>query len=120
MPWGGSILVKSVWSPGTFLYLKEQTFLELWEVFCCYFIEYTMNPFCLTLFSFNTMILRFGLLMELVSCCIFLSQLLSCLTYISPVFPLISILSSEILSSICSSLLKCLPLCFVFLFDYFF
>jgi hypothetical protein len=51
------------------------------------------------------MILRFGLLMELLSSCIFLSQLLSCLT---KVFSLISILSwsSEILSSTCSHLLE--------------
>jgi hypothetical protein len=46
------------------------------------------------------MILRFGLLMESVSSCIFLSQVLSCLTNSSSVFPLISISSSssEILS----------------------
>jgi hypothetical protein len=39
------------------------------------------------------MILRFDLLMELLSSCIFLSQLLSCLTKSSSVFALISILS---------------------------
>jgi hypothetical protein len=37
--------------------------------------------------------LRFGLWMELLSSCIFLSQLLSCLTRISSVFYLIYILS---------------------------
>jgi hypothetical protein len=39
------------------------------------------------------MILKFGLLMELLNSCIFLSQLLCCLTKISFVFSLISILS---------------------------
>jgi hypothetical protein len=41
------------------------------------------------------MILRFGLLMESVSSCIFLSQVLSCLTNYSSVFPLIFISSSS-------------------------
>jgi hypothetical protein len=41
------------------------------------------------------MILTFGLLMELLSSCIFLSQLLSCLTKSSSVFSLMSILSSN-------------------------
>jgi hypothetical protein len=54
------------------------------------------------------MILRFGLSMESLGSCIFLSQLLSYLTKSSSVFSLISIssLSSEILSSTCSSLLE--------------
>jgi hypothetical protein len=66
------------------------------------------------------MILRFGLLMELVSSCIFLLQVLCCLSNSSSVFPLNYILSSssESLSSICSSLLEW-P-CFVFQFDSFF
>jgi hypothetical protein len=96
------------WCPGGFLYLNGQNFLKIWEIFCYYFIEYTINPFCLDLFSFfMPMILRFGLLMKLVSSCIFLSQLLSCLTFLQ-FFSLISILSStsEILSSTCSSLLE--------------
>jgi hypothetical protein len=61
------------------------------------------------------MILRFSLLMESVSSCILLSQLLSYLTKISCVFSLISILSlsSETLSSTCSSLLEWPPtVCF--------
>uniref|UniRef100_A0A8C0ZY54 Phosphatidylethanolamine-binding protein 4 n=1 Tax=Castor canadensis TaxID=51338 RepID=A0A8C0ZY54_CASCN len=41
------------------------------------------------------MILKFGLLMELVSSCIFFSQVLSCLTNSSSVFPLITISSSS-------------------------
>jgi hypothetical protein len=47
-------------------------------------------------------------LLESVSSCIFLSQVLSCLGNSSSVFPLISISSSssEILSSACSSLLE--------------
>jgi hypothetical protein len=44
-------LVKSVWCPGGFLYLNEQDFLEIWEIFS-YFIECTMHPFGLHLFSF--------------------------------------------------------------------
>jgi hypothetical protein len=53
------------------------------------------------------MILRFGLLMESVSSCIFLSQVLNCLANSCSVFPLIAISSSssEILSSVCSILL---------------
>jgi hypothetical protein len=55
-------------------------------------------------------------LMELVSSCIFLSQVLSCLTNRSSVFPFISISSSssEILSSVCSSLLVWLFILFYF------
>jgi hypothetical protein len=61
-------------------------------------------------------------LMVLVSSCTFLSQVFSCLTNSSLVFPLISILSSS--SEICLPLvLVCwsgLPLCFLFLFHSFF
>jgi hypothetical protein len=66
-----------------------------------------MYPFCLHLFSFfiahDSQVWSFDL-----SSCIFLSQLLSCLTKSSSVFSSISILSpsSEILSSNCSSLLE--------------
>jgi hypothetical protein len=58
-------------------------------------------------------ILMFSVLMESLSSCICLSLLLRCLTKISFVFSLISILSlgSETLSSTCFSLL-------CFLFDY--
>jgi hypothetical protein len=49
MPSGGSILEKFVRSPGGFLYLNRQNFLE---IFCYYFIEYIMYPFGLHLFSF--------------------------------------------------------------------
>jgi hypothetical protein len=81
MSWGSFILVKSVWCPGGFLYLNRHNFLEIWEIVCYYIIEYIMNPFCLALFSFfNAMILKFVLLMELVSSCILLSQSLICLT----------------------------------------
>jgi hypothetical protein len=52
MLWGGSILVKSVWCPGGFLYLNGQNFLKNWEIFCYHFIEYIMYPFGLHLFSF--------------------------------------------------------------------
>jgi hypothetical protein len=63
------------------------------------------------------MILRFGFLMELVSSCIFLSQVLSCLTNSSSTFPLITMSSSsyEILSSVCSILLEW-PSIFLFVF----
>jgi hypothetical protein len=47
MLWSGSILVKSVWCPGSFLYLNEQNFLEIWEI-----SEYIMYPFGLHLLSF--------------------------------------------------------------------
>jgi hypothetical protein len=53
MSWGDFILVKSVWCPGGFLYLNGHSFLEIWEIFCYYFIEYIMNPYCLDLFSLN-------------------------------------------------------------------
>jgi hypothetical protein len=61
-------------------------------------------------------------LMESVSSCIFLSQVLSCLTNSSSVFPLITISSSSsaILSSFCSILLEWLSFCFVCLFHSFF
>jgi hypothetical protein len=60
-------------------------------------------------------------LMESLNSCMFLSQVFSCLTSSSSVFPLISILSSntEILSSACSSLIG-LSFCFAFLFHSFF
>jgi hypothetical protein len=50
MPWGGSNLVKSVWCPRGFLYLNGHNFLEIWEIFCYYFIEYVTYPFSLHLF----------------------------------------------------------------------
>jgi hypothetical protein len=68
------------------------------------------------------MILSFGLFMDSVSSCIFFSQVLSCLTNSSSVFPLItfSSSSSEILFLL---ILVCwigLPFCFTFLFQSFF
>jgi hypothetical protein len=48
---GGSILVKSVWCPRGFLYLNRQNFLELWEIFCSYLIEYITYTFGLDHFS---------------------------------------------------------------------
>jgi hypothetical protein len=88
-------LVRSVCCPGGFLYLKGKTLSMFGK--CS---EYIIYPF--------------GLLMELLNSYIFLSQLLSCLTKISSVFALISILSlsSEILSSTCSSLLEWLSTVF--------
>jgi hypothetical protein len=64
--------------------------------------------------SSMTIIPKFGLLMEPLSSCVFLSQLLSLLSKSSYVFSLISTLSlsPEILSSSCPSLLECL--CIVF------
>jgi hypothetical protein len=69
------------------------------------------------------MIIKFGLLLELVNSCIFLSQELSCLINSSSVFPLttISSSSSEIPSSPCSNLwewpyiLFCISVSFFFL-----
>jgi hypothetical protein len=45
MPWGGSILVMSVWCPGGFLNLNGHLFLEIWEIFCHYFAEYIAYTF---------------------------------------------------------------------------
>jgi hypothetical protein len=50
--WGGSVLVKSVWCPGSLLYLDAQKFLKILEIFCYYFIDHIVNPFCLDIFSF--------------------------------------------------------------------
>jgi hypothetical protein len=68
------------------------------------------------------MILRFGLLMEWVSSCIFLSQVLSCLINHSSVFHLIYILSSssKILSSACSNLLEWPSIVFYIFISFFF
>jgi hypothetical protein len=40
MPWSGSILVMSVWCPRDFLYLDGHHFLNIWELFCYYFVDY--------------------------------------------------------------------------------
>jgi hypothetical protein len=82
-----------------------------------------MNSFaCTSSPSSMPMILRFGLLMESVSSCIFLLKVLSCLTNSSSVFPLISILSSssESLSSAYSSLLEWPSIVFYICFILFF
>jgi hypothetical protein len=50
MLWGGSTLVKTTWCTGGFFYLNGQNFLEIWEIFCYYFIEYIMYPFSLHFF----------------------------------------------------------------------
>jgi hypothetical protein len=52
MLWGGSILVKSVWCPGGLFYLNGQDFIEIWEIFCYYFIKYVIYPVGLYLLSF--------------------------------------------------------------------
>jgi hypothetical protein len=52
MPQGGSIMVKSVWCSGRFLYLNGQLFLKIWEISFYHFIEYLMYTFGLHLFSF--------------------------------------------------------------------
>jgi hypothetical protein len=64
--------------------------------------------------SLMYLICRFGLLMELLSSCIFLSQFLSLLSKNSSVFSLISVmsLSPEITASTCSSLLEWLSTVF--------
>jgi hypothetical protein len=76
---------------------------------------YTSSP------SLMPMILMFGLLVESVSSCIFFSQVLSCLTNSSLVFPLI--ISSRVLRFCLLLVLFCwigLPFCFAFLFHSFF
>jgi hypothetical protein len=73
--------------PGCFLYLNGQNFLKIWEIFCYYFIEYIyIEKMACTFSPSMPMILRFVLLMESLSLCIFLSQVLSCLTNTSSVF----------------------------------
>jgi hypothetical protein len=52
LPWGGSNLVRSLWCPGSFLYLNGKIFLEIWEIFCYCFIEYIKYLFGLHIFSF--------------------------------------------------------------------
>jgi hypothetical protein len=52
MLWKGFTLVKSVWCSRGFLYLNVQNFLEIWEIFCNYFIEYIMYSFGLQIFAF--------------------------------------------------------------------
>jgi hypothetical protein len=70
---------------------------------------------CTSYLSSMPMILKFELLMESLSSCIFLSHLLSCLTKISSVFITILSLSSEILSATCSSMLEWLSSMFFYL-----
>jgi hypothetical protein len=64
MPWGGSILVMSVWCPGGFLNLNGHLFLMIWENFWDYFIEYITYTFGLHLFSLfdahDSQVLSFG------------------------------------------------------------
>jgi hypothetical protein len=60
------------------------------------------------------MILRFGLLMESLNFCIFLSQLLSCLNKIYSVFSLFSILSMRFCLPLVLVCWSGLPLCFLF------
>jgi hypothetical protein len=63
-------------------------------------------------------ILRFGLLMESLSSCTFLLQVLSCLIKISSVFSLMSILYSSSCFPLVLVYWSVLPLCFVlFFFD---
>jgi hypothetical protein len=73
MLWKVSILVKFLWYPGCFLYMNGQIFLQIWGIICYYFIKYIVFPFVLHPFSSMPMILRFGLLMESLNSCIFLS-----------------------------------------------
>jgi hypothetical protein len=53
MSLGSSILVKSVLSPGGFLYLNGHSFHYIAEMFCYCFVEYSMNSFCFDHFSSN-------------------------------------------------------------------
>jgi hypothetical protein len=39
MTWGGSLLVLSVWSPKSLLYLNKNLFLKILKIFCHYIIE---------------------------------------------------------------------------------
>jgi hypothetical protein len=106
---GEVLFWSSVCCPWGFLYLNGYNFLVIWEIFWYYFIEYVKYPFVLHLFSFfNAYGSLVWFLLELLSSCIFLSQLLSCFTEIFSAFSLFSILSlsSENLSSTYYSLLE--------------
>jgi hypothetical protein len=52
MPWRLSILVMFVWCSGGFLYLDRHLFLEIWDIFWSYFVEYITYNFGLHLFFF--------------------------------------------------------------------
>jgi hypothetical protein len=82
MLWGGSILVKSLWCSGGFLYLQNRMGIS-YSRFGKFSVNVLLNilqiSFACTSSSMP-IILRFGLLMESVSSYVFLSQVLSCLT----------------------------------------
>jgi hypothetical protein len=65
MLWKGSILVMSVWCPGSFLYLNGYLFPEIWEYFAIILLNILHIPLaCYSSPSLMPMIHRFGLLME--------------------------------------------------------
>jgi hypothetical protein len=74
------MLVISVSCPGGFLYLNVNLFLEIWDIFCYYFVEYITYTFGLHILSFNDHDSQIWSVTELLSPCIFLSQFLSLLS----------------------------------------
>jgi hypothetical protein len=61
MPWGGSVLVKSIWCPGGFLYLNGQNFPKIWKFFGYYLVDILHIPLaCTSSPSSVPMILRFS------------------------------------------------------------
>jgi hypothetical protein len=112
MQWRVSIFVNSVLCPWGILYHNGQVFLEIWEIFCYYFVEYSMYSFGFYLFCSLSVICRFGLLIELLCSWKFLSQLLCLLCKSCSVFffNMYFVSSPLILTSTCSSLLECFPL----------
>jgi hypothetical protein len=52
VPWviEKNVYCATVWCPGGFLYVNGQNFLEIWETFCYYFIDYITYPFGLHFF----------------------------------------------------------------------
>jgi hypothetical protein len=113
MPWRSSYLAKPVWCSGGFLYLHGQFFLQIWELFCYYFVEYIKYSSGLHLFSFfnahDAQVWSFDGVAELLhipfAALVLFGQEFLCF-FLQHLF----IFSSEILSSTCSSL----PLCFLF------
>jgi hypothetical protein len=115
MLWRGSILVMSAWCPGDFLYLNRHLFLEIWEIFCHYLVEYIIYTFGLSLFSFfKAHDSQFWCFYGVAEFLHILSQVVSLFSKCSSVFSLISVLSlsPESLSSTFSSLLEWLSTVF--------
>jgi hypothetical protein len=94
-----------VWCPGGFLYLIGHLFLEFWEIFCYYFVEYITYIFGLHLFfnAYDLQVWSFNGVAEFLHIPFKVLESKN-----SSGFSLMSVLSlsPEILFSTCSSLLE--------------